>query len=341
MLYHQKYDLQPRNSLAVPSVCDFFCTPASMVELAEAIQKSKELKLPLKILGEGSNVLLSEQIHGFVLSPSILGKRVLSENEHTVIVEVGAGENWTQFVSWCLSHTYFGLENLNLIPGSVGAAPIQNIGAYGVEQDSCFEGLTAIEVDSGETVEFNFDDCEFSYRESVFKTSKKNKYIITNVQYRLSKVADVNLSYPVLKNYFSAAGVGDVTPKMVADAVAVIRTEKLPDPVDIPNAGSFFKNPIISVDDFTRLLTLFPSIVGFEYIKDGVAMKKLAAGWLIEYAGWKGKSIQGVVVHPRQALVLTNPDRLSSQSIFGAEQQIIDDIKKRFGVSLEREPQVL
>ncbi len=352
MHIYQKHSLQALNTLAVPSICDYYCEPSSIAELTNALNKAKELNLTIKVLGGGSNVLLASHLEAFIISPKIVGVKVLSESSDSALIEIGAGENWSEFIEWSVDNGFYGLENLSLIPGSVGAAPIQNIGAYGVEQKLYFEGLSAVEISTGVEAQFTVQECKFGYRDSIFKQEYRNKYIITQVRYRLKKNPNVNLSYPALQHYFSkqhdflkqhgfSHGGGEVTPRMVADAVSEIRSHKLPNPAHIPNAGSFFKNPIVSLEKYDSLVQQYPALVGFDYPGPKNLQKKLAAGWLIDCAGWKGKRVCGVIVHSKQALVLTNPDQLPLKNVLDAENKILGDIERRFGIYLEREPQIL
>jgi UDP-N-acetylmuramate dehydrogenase len=250
---------------------------------------------------------------------------------------VAAGENWQELVEYCLANDFFGLENLSLIPGSVGAAPIQNIGAYGVEVKEVIVELTALDIRSGLTVIFTNESCQFGYRDSIFKQSLKDQYVITTVTFRLPKHPCLNLSYPALRHALGDRVLADISPQQVSDAVIRIRQAKLPDPVSIPNAGSFFKNPVISQSQFEQIKAVNPAIISYPAGADQV---KLAAAWLIDQAGWRGKEVGGAVVHVEQALVLTNPLKASGQAVLDLAGLISRSVFDRFGVMLEIEPRI-
>jgi UDP-N-acetylmuramate dehydrogenase len=296
---------------------------------------------PYFILGGGSNVLLKNPVEKTVLKNNIKGINVIDEDENMLLVEVGAGENWHTFVLWTLSHGLFGLENLSLIPGSVGAAPIQNIGAYGVEQESVFHSLKAINLDDGQTYYYYKDDCQFGYRNSVFKNKLKDKVIITRVRYLLHKSGTLNTTYGAIKDELSKLNISEaeLTPKNVSDAVIAIRQSKLPDPNLHPNAGSFFKNPIVSVAQHDKLKAKFPDLVS--YIVNNEEYK-LAAGWLIEHCGFKGKDINGVGSYKNQALVIVkNSQSATGLDIWNYALSIIEEVKSIYGVDIEAEVNVI
>lgn len=333
--------LQSLNTLAVPARADLLAQVDTLEQLQALLQWRRQhadvRNLPVVPLGGGSNIVLAGDVHGLVVRLNILGREIVAEDADYVWVKVGAGENWHSFVSFCMSFHYWGLENLALIPGSVGAAPIQNIGAYGVEVRDCFAELSAVDIDSGVSVTFDRDACHFGYRDSVFKQQLKDRYIITSVTFRLHKTPKIVCEYPALRQYLQQASSEVVTPQQIFAAVCAIRREKLPDPAEIPNVGSFFKNPLISRAQFTALEQQYPDIVGYPQADGQV---KLAAGWLIDRAGWRGY-VQGPVgVHRQQALVLVNHSQGSGADILTLAAAIQADIKHKYDVMLEVEPRI-
>lgn len=336
-LYLPHFNLQNYNTLAVPAAAQFFVSVSSQQELLEAIKFARERKLPLLVLGGGSNIVLRDDFPGLALHINLLGKERVAEDDDSVYVRAAAGENWHGFVEYCLDAHYWGLENLSLIPGSVGAAPIQNIGAYGVELADVFSELTAVNVESGLAVTFVKDSCQFNYRDSVFKGALKDKYIITSVVFKLAKSPRLVLGYPALQQALLGCAGQIVDAPLVSELVCQIRQSKLPEPKQIPNVGSFFKNPIVTQARLAEIQQTFPSIV---FYPAPAGCIKLAAGWLIDRAGWKGRSYQGAAVHSEQALVLTNPNRLQGQVVLDLAREIEASVFALFGVRLEMEPRV-
>mgnify|MGYP001942471462 CR=1 FL=1 len=286
------------------------------------------------VLGGGSNVVFNGDFHGTVVWINNKGKKVVEETEDDVVIEVSAGEVWHDFVMWSIDEGYNGLENLSLIPGNIGASPMQNIGAYGVEIKDCFEYLEAFSVETGTFKKFSHSDCAFGYRESVFKNKLKGKYIITKVTYRLKKKSALKLSYGAIQHVLEEKGIHHPNAKDVSNAVISIRRSKLPDPKDLGNAGSFFKNPVISKNDFQKVQRKFPNIVYYE-LEDGNI--KLAAGWLIENAGWKGKKNGACGVHANQALILVNYGSAKGEEIIELSQFIQEDVWNKYGIKLHCE----
>ncbi|MET0357436.1 MAG: UDP-N-acetylmuramate dehydrogenase [Cellvibrio sp.] len=334
-LYLPHFDLQSYNTLASPVYADFFVAVKSTEELLSAIKFAKEKDLPLLILGGGSNIVLHDNFPGLVIHVQLFGKELVWEDDHYFYVKAAAGENWSDFVDYCLDQHYWGLENLSLIPGNVGAAPIQNIGAYGVELKDVFSELSALEIQSGLTITFTHEACRFAYRDSVFKNKLKDQFIILSVTFKLAKTASLTINYPALKHSLAKHTTNEITPELVSQVVCDIRRSKLPDPKIIPNVGSFFKNPVISVDVLKKIQHSFPDIV-FYPVNEGQV--KLAAGWLIDRAGWRGLSQGGVSVHSEQALVLTNPARLSGAKVLELADAIKTSVLQKFEVELEQEP---
>ncbi len=294
---------------------------------------------PLHLLGGGSNVLLTKDLPGLVLRNELRGIAVVQETDADVVVSAGAGEVWHELVCWALQHGYGGLENLSLIPGTVGAAPIQNIGAYGAELKDVFEKLEALHLESGEVLKFSKEDCRFGYRKSIFKNSLKGRCIITRVWLRLSKFPTLNLSYNILAESLRKNGILQPDIRDVSRMVMAIRRSKLPDPALLGNAGSFFKNPEVPVAQAEELRKAFPDLVAFP-LPGNDGLVKLAAGWLIEKAGWKGRRRGDAGVHERQALVLVNYGKASGADILKLAEEIQQDVQRKFGLWLEPEVNV-
>lgn len=332
ILEHQS--LQSFNSFGFDVAARYFAEAHSLQAISEALRIADSHALELLVLGEGSNLILADDLPGFVLKVALQGIEVIDETAETVTVRASAGENWHGFVQWCLGQGYFGLENLSLIPGSVGAAPVQNIGAYGVELKDCFSHLEALDRRTGEVVTLSTEACCFGYRESIFKGPEKGRYIITHVTFTLSKTSRVNTSYGAIEAEMKRLKL-PATPQGVSRAVCSLRRAKLPDPVALGNAGSFFKNPVVSNAQFEDLKIRFPEIVAYP---DRDGFTKLAAGWLIEQCGWKGFREGAVGVHVKQALVLVNYGGGRADQLLGLAQRICESVQRRFGVELEMEP---
>jgi UDP-N-acetylmuramate dehydrogenase len=265
------------------------------------------------------------------------GIQKINENNETVTVEAAAGENWHKFVLTCIDNNWCGIENLSLIPGTIGAAPMQNIGAYGVEVKDVISYVKTINIATGKEEIFSNNDCKFGYRTSIFKTSHKNRYFITSVGFNLSKTPHFNTSYGAIKQQLDKMGIEKLTIKAISDAVIAIRTEKLPNPKEIGNAGSFFKNPTVTATIFESLKEKYPDIPNYPQPDNTF---KLAAGWMIEQCGWKGKTFNGYGVHKNQALVLVNYSLTNGKPIYDLSEKIIDSVKEKFGITLEREVNV-
>lgn len=335
-MIEKNISLQPFNTFGIDVKAAYFSRFSSTEELSMLFKETKEL--PFVIIGGGSNLLLTSDFNGIVLRNEILGKTILEETADSVLVKIGSGENWHEFVLWAVENDFGGVENLSLIPGSVGASPMQNIGAYGVEIKDVFEHLLAYHIESGETHQFSLEDCQFGYRESVFKRSLKNQYVITEVCFRLEKNRKVNTTYGAIEQELQKMGVSSPTIRDVSNAVISIRQSKLPNPAELGNAGSFFKNPVVDAKIADSILEKFPSAP--VYLAEN-GKKKLAAGWLIEQAGWKGKTIGTCGVHKLQALVLVNYGGSTGNQIYHLSTAIITDIQEKFGVTLEREVNIL
>jgi UDP-N-acetylmuramate dehydrogenase len=325
-------DLRPYNTFGISCKAKRFARFFD-VETLDALLKQRN-EDELLILGGGSNVLLTQDFDGLVLKNEIDGFEIIEENNDHVIIESGAGVVWHDFVMRCIENGFGGIENLSLIPGSVGASPMQNIGAYGVEIKDTFDSLNAYHIASREVHSFDSEQCQFGYRESVFKRSLKGQYIILSVRFKLSKHPKINTSYGAINKELAAQGIQHPTIRDVSNAVIAIRSSKLPDPKKIGNAGSFFKNPVVEkavVDAISENYEQFPQYPAPDN------KTKLAAGWLIEQAGWKGKTFGTYGVHKNQALVLVNYGGSKGADIFQLSEQIIQDVKNKFGITLERE----
>ncbi|MBA1261752.1 UDP-N-acetylmuramate dehydrogenase [Stutzerimonas stutzeri] len=337
LLVEENRSLKPFNTFALEARARCFAEARDDHEVREALAAAQRLGLPLRVLGGGSNLLLTTDVEALVLRLVSRGIRVLSDDGDRVVLEAEAGEPWHPFVLHSLALGLAGLENLSLIPGTVGAAPIQNVGAYGVEISDVFAGLTALDRTSGELCEFDAKACAFGYRDSLFK-QQAGRYIILRVRFALQRSARLQLDYGPLRQRLRQMGVEQPTARDVSEAVCAIRREKLPDPQVLGNAGSFFKNPLVPQALADGLRKRYPDLVAFSQADGQV---KLAAGWLIEQAGWKGFRDGDAGVHGLQALVLVNHGQASGQQILALARRIQADIAARFGVELEIEPNVI
>jgi UDP-N-acetylmuramate dehydrogenase len=333
----QNVSLKNFNTFGIDVNAKYFVEISHPHELLELFMDPQWLDMERLVLGGGSNMLFVKDFNGLVIRMNIRGidHRI---NHDEVFVVAGAGEVWNDLVNYCVAHGYAGMENLSLIPGSVGASPIQNIGAYGVELKDVFFSCNALEIASGKFKTFTKEDCQFDYRDSVFKNDAKGQYIIVSVKFRLSMIPDVKLHYGAIKDELANRGITSPTIKDVSDVVSHIRVSKLPDPSTIGNAGSFFKNPVIDKDEFVAIRSYFPDIVNYP-AADGQV--KLAAGWLIEQCGWKGKVVGKTGTWKNQALVLVNHGGATGEEVYSLSSQIIDSVYTKFGVMLEREVNII
>lgn len=315
---------------------------SQLVVVKDSEQLPKIFKLvdskPFFLLGGGSNVLFTKDFDGVLIKNEISGIKIIEQTNKEVVIEVGAGEVWHDFVLHCLAQGWYGLENLSLIPGTVGASPIQNIGAYGVEVKDNFESVEFYQISTGLVKVFKSEDCRFGYRESVFKTGLKGDFVITKVQYRLSKEPSVDIKYGAINEVLQERGITNPTPLDVSDAVISIRQSKLPDPKEIGNGGSFFKNPVIPIKQFELLKAKFPNIVSYPIDDNHV---KVPAGWLIDQAGWKGKTVGKVGVHKNQALVLVNYGGGSGLEVKALAEQVIASVNAVYGIKLTPEINII
>ena len=303
------------------------------------VEANAHLGLPLIVLSGGSNTLFQENPQALILKIEIMGKEVLSLEQDHVLLRLGAGENWHEVVLHCVEQGWGGIENLSLIPGSVGAAPIQNIGAYGVEIADVFEYLEAIDLKTGKTRIFNREECKFGYRNSVFKQAEKGKYVISRVVLRLKRHShEIHTSYGAIQGELKAQGISHPSIRDVSEVVCKIRQSKLPNPDLLGNAGSFFKNPIIPLAKFEQLKSEFPEMPSYPEPQEHF---KIPAAWLIQSCGWKGKRFGNYGVYDKQALVLVNFGGASGKEIFSLSEKILQSVKAKFGIELEREVQVV
>jgi UDP-N-acetylmuramate dehydrogenase len=332
----KNYSLKPYHTFAVDALAKYFVRAESIKDismiLSDRIYKD-ERKL---ILGGGSNILFTKDYDGLVLNPAIKGISVIDKRSGYLIVKAGAGENWDEFVEWTVENNLGGLENLSLIPGNVGACPVQNIGAYGVEAGNLIERVECIDIMTGQELSFSGKECNFGYRSSIFKQEFRNRLIITAVYFKLAIDPVFVTHYGQLKQEIEL--LGGLSLIKVRQAVINIRQSKLPDPMEIPNAGSFFKNPVVDPDNARKLKSHYPEIVCFQEADGRV---KIAAGWLIEYLGWKGKAYGGAGVHKKQALVLVNHNNATGNEILELAGLIYQSVKNEFGIELEFEVNVI
>lgn len=328
------YSLKNLNTFGIDASAALFADIDS-IEALESIWKGTliERNKPL-ILGGGSNMLLLNNYHGLALKNSILGKTIIHESESEITVEFGGGENWHETVLWAVESGYGGIENLSLIPGTVGAAPIQNIGAYGVELESVFVNLIAFNFITGITKVFNKEDCKFGYRDSVFKNEVKDQYFILKVQLKFQKQPKLKLDYGDVNAILEQKGITNPNIKDVSNAIIEIRQSKLPDPAKLGNSGSFFKNPIVEKSLALSISNSHTDLKTFEVDENHV---KIPAGWLIEKAGWKGKRIGNVGMHEKQALVLVNYGGATGAELWNHAQAVIEDVNEKFGIRLQAE----
>ena len=328
------FSLKTLNTFRIDVRARHYLRVTSAEVLRAALADPQLAAMPRLVLGGGSNLLLTGDFPGLVLHIALAGREVLPGDAACHHVRAAAGENWHEFVQWTLAQGIGGLENLSLIPGTVGAAPIQNIGAYGAETKDYFHSLTAFDPADGQLRVLDGAACRFGYRDSVFKHEGR-ELIILDVTFALPRVWQPNLRYAELANALAEQGLAAPTPQQVADAVIAIRRRKLPDPAQIGNAGSFFKNPVVSAQQCARLLAQFPDLVHHRQ-PDG--SEKLAAGWLIDQCGWKGRTLGGAGVYPKQALVLVNHGTASAADVLALARAIQTDVAARYGVTLEPEP---
>ena len=339
MTIQQNVDLLPYNTFRIQAFAKYFTTIKS-IEDAKALFASEIFGSERHfILGGGSNVLLTKNFDGLVVKVEILGKEIIHEDDASVTLRVGAGENWHAFVMYCVDRNYGGVENLSLIPGTVGAAPMQNIGAYGVEIKKNILGVEAVEIGTSDVRYFDTEACKFGYRESIFKQEVKDQFLISSVTLKLTKRDHIfNTTYGAIDETLKKFDVKTLSLKAISDAVIYIRSHKLPDPSRIGNAGSFFKNPSIQADLMDFIKKDYPSIPSFPSTH---GLVKIPAAWLIEQCGWKGKTFDSIGVHQHQALVLVNYGGGQGEKIWELAMKIKESVKEKFNVILQPEVNVI
>lgn len=328
----KNYSLKNYNTFGIEANAKYFFEFDTVEEINDFLSKNDIINIQYLLLGGGSNLLFIEDFNGLVIHPKIKGIKIIEEDEESVLVQVGANEDWDEFVAWAVENNYSGIENLSLIPGVVGAAPIQNIGAYGVEVQEVIHSVDAISIESKNSVVFSNMHCEFSYRNSVFKKEYKNQFIITHVTFKLSKQHNYKVHYGSIDKELEAYG--EINLKNIREVIIKIRESKLPDPEVLGNAGSFFKNPIVDKAQADKLKAKHENMPLYEVNE---MESKLAAGWLIEQCGWKGKQIGDAGVHKDQALVIVNHGNAKGHEILQLANDIRKSVLYKFGVKLEME----
>jgi len=337
MEFLEEYPLQKLNTFGLPACGGYFCRAESVEDLQEALAFANARSFPILLLGGGSNVVLTRDFPGLVVQVTLEGIELLQDTPDHCLLRVEAGEDWPSLVEYCLRNNLFGLENLSMIPGTVGAAPIQNIGAYGVELRERLESLQALDRATGQLVRFSNPECGFSYRDSVFKQEYRDRYVITSVTLKLDRQPAPVTTYRSVEQELKAMGVKNVTPEGVSRAVCNLRRRKLPDPKVLGNAGSFFKNPLVSSETFRRLKSRYADLVAYPAADNRV---RLSAGWMIDRLGWKGVRRGAVGVHTEHALVLVNYGGASAEEVVGLAREIRLSVREAFHLDMEIEPRV-
>lgn len=333
LIIEENKSLKSYNTFGIDVSSRFFVEISKEEQLVALYAMEMFQSIPKFILGGGSNVLFTRDYDGLIVYINIKGIKHIVEGS-LISVESGAGEVWDELVQYCVSRGFGGIENLSLIPGTVGAAPVQNIGAYGVELKDVFTSCKVFDTYNSEFVIFRKLDCDFSYRDSIFKSAEKNRYIILSVNLHLSLDAQLNTSYGAIQTELENQGIVQPTIQDVSNVVSKIRVSKLPDPSTIGNSGSFFKNPILDVHNFQSIQSIFPAIVFYPINEESV---KIAAGWLIEQCGWKGLQVGNTGTWKNQALVLVNHGGATGTEVFTFSEKIIQSVQEKFGIQLERE----
>ena len=334
----QNISLKDLNTFGVEVKAKYFIEVISEDELIEVLSHHKIKQEKKIVLGGGSNILFTKDFDGLVIKDSISGISIVEEDDQNVIIKSGAGVVWNDLVKFCVDRNYGGIENLTFIPGSVGAAPVQNIGAYGQEIADTFHSLEGFYLDNLQKKIFSKDECKYSYRTSIFKTKLKNKFLITSIKLRLSKNFVPNTSYKTLNDFLQKAGIKNPSIKEMSSSVTEIRKSRLPDPVIIGNAGSFFKNPEVNFETIEKLKMKYPDIKSFSFETDKI---KLSAGWLIEKCGWKGKRIGDVGTAPDHALVICNFGNATGSEILELAMRIKEEVANNFGITLQEEVNII
>lgn len=347
MQVHQNYSLKKYNTFGIAAIAKYFATFSSSDELEELLKSNKNILFKM-ILGGGSNVLFTKDYDGLILKNEIQGIQIINEDDNFVYIKAGAGVVWHSFAMYCVNNNYGGVENLSLIPGNIGASPMQNIGAYGVEIKEVFYELEAFHLHDKIIKKFSAKECEFDYRESIFKKKYKHQFAILNVTFRLKKNPEFNISYGAIEEELKKMHIENLSVKAISDAVIRIRTSKLPDPNIIGNAGSFFKNPVVYSHELNQLLKLkeLQELVKLSgerilFYKIDEDHFKIPAGWLIEQCGWKGYRKGDAGCYDKQALVLVNYGNATGKEIYNLSEEIKFSVKEKFGIQLEREVNIV
>ena len=330
----ENQSLQSFHSFGIKVNAKFFIELKSIEDIEDFVQNIKHVPQPIYYLGGGANSLFIDDFKGTVIHIANKGISLIEENEEHILVGAQAGEDWDEFVQFCVENEYYGIENLTAIPGQVGTAPIQNIGAYGVEAKDTILEVYYIDLNNGESYVLDNASCEFGYRNSIFKNELKKQFIITEVVFKLSKRSDFHLEYGAIKDELKRKAIIQPTISQVSDTIRSIRESKLPNTKEIGNAGSFFKNPVIEQEKYQKLKEQYPNIVSYAAAEGKF---KIAAGWMIDHLGWKGREHKGAAVHTQQALVLINKNNATGQAIKELSEMIKEDIQKHFGIALEAE----
>lgn len=333
MIIYDHFSLKNYNTFGIDATARYFVEITTIEELQDILENNA---YPRKILiGGGSNMLLTDYIDALFIHVNLKGKQIVSQDDNNVIVKVMAGENWHNMVMWAIDHDFGGLENMSLIPGNTGTAPIQNIGAYGVELKDCFVSCEAVRIEDQQLVTLSKEECQFGYRDSFFKNEGKDKYVITSVTFSFTKKNhNINSGYGAIENQLLKESISNPTIKDISNAVIAIRQSKLPDPKELGNSGSFFKNPIVTKEIFTRFSTTYPEAPFYKVSDD---YYKIPAGWLIEQCGFKGKRFGDAGVHKNQALVLVNYDNATGKDILDLAAKIIEEVKRKFEIEISPE----
>ncbi len=334
----ENISLKPYNTFGIDVLTKYFAPFSNIDELADLLDFTFQKQLKYLVIGGGSNILFTKNFDGLIIKNAISGVKLINENDDFYFIKAAAGMLWHQFVLHCIKNNYAGVENLSLIPGTVGAAPLQNIGAYGVELKDVFYELEAMDTQTKSIEIFSLNACEFGYRESIFKKRYANRFIILNVTFKLNKKPFYNTKYGAIEQELEKMGCTALSIKNISDAVVNIRLSKLPNPSEIGNAGSFFKNPVIDDTLYNKLISQFPTMSVYALPNN---QYKIAAGWLIEQCGWKGYKNNDAGCHSKQALVLVNYGGATGTEIYNLSNEIIKSVFEKFGVLLEREVNVL
>jgi UDP-N-acetylmuramate dehydrogenase len=332
------HSLQDLNTFKINVKAKYFAEIVSIQELLELLADNNFRNEKKFVLGGGSNILFTKNFNGLVIKNSIPGVKVIEENNDSVLIQAGAGVNWDDLVQFCVDKNYGGIENLSFIPGRVGAAPIQNIGAYGQELSDTFQLLEAVSINSRELKNFDKDDCRFAYRTSIFKEELKNEFILTSVKLKLHKNPAVKTDYGEIRQYLEKEKISSPTINDIRKIIILIRKSKLPDPIVIGNAGSFFKNPVVDKKRFEIIKAEHNDVAAFKVDENSV---KIAAGWLIEKCGWKGKRVGTVGTYPKHSLIIVNHDDATGAEVFEFAMRIKEEVESKFGIILEEEVNII